>query len=66
MKSESIGSNRTQLEWEHGAANEFSSYQSANIKLPTGLATDLLSSIREIDQKKEGLEELNVRTSKNK
>ena len=43
-------------EWEHGAANEFSSYQSAEYKLPTGLATDLLSSIREIDQKKKELE----------
>ena len=43
-------------EWEHGAANEFNSYQSAEYKLPTGLATDLLSSIREIDQKKKELE----------
>ena len=43
-------------EWEHGVANEFSSYQSAEYKLPTGLATDLLSSIREIDQKKKELE----------
>ena len=32
------------------------SYQSAEYKLPTGLATDLLSSIREIDQKKKELE----------
>ena len=43
-------------EWEHGAANEYSSYQSAQYKLPTGLATDLLSSIREIDQKKKEIE----------
>ena len=43
-------------EWEHGAANEYSSYQSAEYKLPTGLATDLLSSIREIDQKKKEIE----------
>ena len=42
-------------EWEHGAANEYS-YLSAQYTLPTGLAADLLSSIREIDQKKKEIE----------